>query len=32
LSNEWEWHIEELENDKGVYIDLIANPEGFTGY
>jgi ERO1-like protein alpha len=24
--------VEELENDKGVYIDLIANPEGFTGY
>lgn len=30
--SEWIWHVEDLENDKGVYVDLKLNPEAFTGY
>lgn len=30
--SEWIWHVEDLENDKGVYVDLKLNPEAYTGY
>ncbi|CAD8155459.1 unnamed protein product [Paramecium octaurelia] len=30
--SEWIWHVEDIENDKGVYVDLKLNPEAFTGY
>lgn len=30
--SEWIWHVEDVENDKGVYVDLKLNPEAFTGY
>ena len=26
------WHIEDQENEKGVYLDLKINPEQFTGF
>jgi len=27
-----EWHVEDQENDKGVYVDLKKNQEKYTGY
>ena len=30
--NDWIWHVEDLANDKGVYVDLKLNPEAYTGY
>ncbi|CAK65754.1 unnamed protein product (macronuclear) [Paramecium tetraurelia] len=30
--SEWIWHVEDIENDKGVYVDLKLNPEAYTGY
>ncbi|CAD8153304.1 unnamed protein product [Paramecium octaurelia] len=30
--SEWIWHVEDIDNDKGVYVDLKLNPEAFTGY
>ena len=27
-----EWHVEEKENEFGEYVNLIENPEAFTGY
>lgn len=29
---DWIWHVEDLANDKGVYVDLKLNPEAYTGY
>lgn len=30
--HDWIWHVEDLANDKGVYVDLKLNPEAYTGY
>lgn len=31
-SNEWVWHVEDQENDKGEYFDVNFNIESFSGY